>query len=120
MNPADLDSKYGYIQVSFVTPYFEEKELQERVTDFERNNTIRRFMYETPFTKGTQAQGTIEEQYKRRTILVSELFVFVLSLKFEDPCRAGWDLVCAALFLLINEYMYMQCSSPFRQLHASF
>lgn len=72
MNSSELDPKYGYLQVTYVTPYLEERELQERVTDFERSNTIRRFMYETPFTKGSQAQGSIQEQYKRRTILVSK------------------------------------------------
>lgn len=67
-----LDPKYGYIQVTYATPYFEEKELLERVTEYERNNTIRRFMFETPFTKEGHARGSIEEQYKRRTILVSK------------------------------------------------
>ncbi|PVD19166.1 hypothetical protein C0Q70_21731 [Pomacea canaliculata] len=71
VNPAMLDPKYGYIQVTYATPYFEEKELLERVTDYERNNTIRRFMFETPFTKEGHARGSIEEQYKRRTILVT-------------------------------------------------
>lgn len=69
VNPKDLDSKYAYIQVTHVIPYFEEKELQERKTDFERTHNIRRFMFEMPFTQGGKRQGGVEEQCKRRTIL---------------------------------------------------
>lgn len=69
VNPKDLDSKYAYIQVTHVIPYFEEKELQERKTDFERTHNIRRFMFEMPFTQAGKRQGGVEEQCKRRTIL---------------------------------------------------
>ncbi len=72
VNPQDLDPAFAYIQLTYVTPYFEEKELEDRTTDFERNNNIRRFMYETPFTKNGKARGEIEEQFKRRTILTSK------------------------------------------------
>ncbi len=71
VNPQDLNPKCAYIQVTHVTPYFDSKELNDRVTDFERTNNIRRFMYETPFTKDGKARGDIVEQYKRRTILTS-------------------------------------------------
>ncbi|XP_077029645.1 dedicator of cytokinesis protein 9 isoform X4 [Agelaius phoeniceus] len=71
VNPKDLDSKYAYIQVTHVIPYFEEKELQERKTDFERTHNIRRFMFEMPFTQGGKRQGGVEEQCKRRTILTA-------------------------------------------------
>lgn len=69
VNPKDLDSKYAYIQVTHVVPYFEEKELQERKTDFERTHNIRRFMFEMPFTQAGKRQGGVEEQCKRRTVL---------------------------------------------------
>ncbi|OXB79917.1 UNVERIFIED_CONTAM: hypothetical protein H355_000947 [Colinus virginianus] len=71
VNPKDLDSKYAYIQVTHVVPYFEEKELQERKTDFERTHNIRRFMFEMPFTQAGKRQGGVEEQCKRRTILTA-------------------------------------------------
>lgn len=74
VNPAELDQKFAYIQVTHVTPYFEEKELQKRITEFERNNNIKRFMFETPFTKAGKARGEIHEQFKRRTILISKNF----------------------------------------------
>lgn len=66
-----LDPKYAYIQVTYVTPYFDQKELKDRQTEFEHNNNIRQFMYETPFTKDGKARGQIEEQYKRRTVLTT-------------------------------------------------
>ncbi|XP_060625524.2 dedicator of cytokinesis protein 9 isoform X13 [Anolis sagrei] len=71
VNPKDLDSKYAYIQVTHVIPYFEEKELQERKTEFERNHNIRRFMFEMPFTQLGKRRGGVEEQCKRRTILTA-------------------------------------------------
>ncbi|ESP01696.1 hypothetical protein LOTGIDRAFT_172449 [Lottia gigantea] len=78
VDPAALDSKYCHIQVTYVTPYFEDKELIDRLTDFERNNNIKKFMFETPFTMNGKAQGNIEEQYKRRTILyTSNTFPYV-------------------------------------------
>jgi len=68
----DLDPKYAYIQVTHVTPYFEEHELAGRVTEFERNNNICRFMFETPFIMGgKKARGSPEEQCKRKTILAT-------------------------------------------------
>nr|XP_006823927.1 PREDICTED: dedicator of cytokinesis protein 9-like [Saccoglossus kowalevskii] len=78
VDPKDLDSKYAYIQVTYVTVYFDEKELRDRQTDFEKNNNVRRFMFETPFTRGGKSHGSIEEQFKRRTILTaSHAFPYV-------------------------------------------
>ncbi|XP_030639154.1 dedicator of cytokinesis protein 9 [Chanos chanos] len=71
VNPKDLDSKFAYIQVTHVTPYLEEKELEERKTDFERCHNIRRFVFETPFTMSGKKQGGVEEQCKRRTVLTT-------------------------------------------------
>lgn len=73
VNPKDLDSRFAYIQVTYVVPYFDEKEQQEKKTDFERNHNINRFVFETPFTLSGKKHGDVEEQCKRRTILTSEL-----------------------------------------------
>ncbi|GCB70272.1 hypothetical protein scyTo_0001239 [Scyliorhinus torazame] len=67
----NLDQKFAYIQVTFVNPYFDEKELPERKTHFERNHNITRFVFETPYTQSGKKQGGIEEQCKRRTILTT-------------------------------------------------
>ncbi|XP_043927228.1 dedicator of cytokinesis protein 9 isoform X3 [Protopterus annectens] len=71
VNPKDLDTKYAYIQVTHVTPYHEEKDLQDRRTEFERNHNIQRFVFEMPFTVSGKKQGGVEEQCKRRTILTT-------------------------------------------------
>ncbi|XP_066201084.1 dedicator of cytokinesis protein 10 isoform X5 [Saccopteryx leptura] len=78
VNPKDLDPKYAYIQVTYVTPFFEEKEIEDRRTDFEMHHNINRFVFETPFTLSGKKHGGVEEQCKRRTVLTtSHLFPYV-------------------------------------------
>uniref|UniRef100_K7FDG9 Dedicator of cytokinesis protein 10 n=1 Tax=Pelodiscus sinensis TaxID=13735 RepID=K7FDG9_PELSI len=78
VNPKDLDPKYAYIQVTYVTPFFDEKEAEDRKTDFEMHHNISRFVFETPFTLSGKKHGGVEEQCKRRTILTtSHLFPYV-------------------------------------------
>uniref|UniRef100_A0A672I4B2 Dedicator of cytokinesis 10 n=1 Tax=Salarias fasciatus TaxID=181472 RepID=A0A672I4B2_SALFA len=72
VNPKDLDPKFAYIQVTYVVPYFDEKEQQDKRTDFERHHNINRFVFETPFTLSGKKHGDVEEQCKRRTILTSD------------------------------------------------
>ncbi|XP_041482459.1 dedicator of cytokinesis protein 9-like isoform X6 [Lytechinus variegatus] len=72
VNIDTLKPNIAYIQVTFVKPYFDERELAERRTIFERSNNIRRFVFETPYTKkGTARSGAVEEQFKRKTILTT-------------------------------------------------
>ncbi|XP_077467386.1 dedicator of cytokinesis protein 10 isoform X2 [Stigmatopora argus] len=71
VNPKDLDAKFAYIQVTYVLPYFDEKEQQDKRTDFERHHNIKRFVFETPFTLSGKKHGDVEEQCKRRTILTT-------------------------------------------------
>ncbi|XP_056296692.1 dedicator of cytokinesis protein 10 isoform X4 [Pseudoliparis swirei] len=71
VNPKDLDPKFAYIQVTYVVPYFDEKEQQDKRTDFERHHNISRFVFETPFTLSGKKHGDVEEQCKRRTILTA-------------------------------------------------
>ncbi|CAB3248141.1 unnamed protein product [Arctia plantaginis] len=66
-----LDPDKAYIQITYVEPYFEPHELRKRVTHYERNYNIKRFMYATPFTVGGRAHGDIAEQCKRKTILTT-------------------------------------------------
>jgi hypothetical protein len=79
---SELDAKYAYIQVTHVTPYFEKLELEERQTEFEQSHDIKCFMFETPFTKDGKARGTPEDQWKRRTILTSNLEAFFQQLLY--------------------------------------
>ncbi|KAG7268881.1 hypothetical protein CRUP_032988, partial [Coryphaenoides rupestris] len=71
VNPKDLDTKFAYIQVTYVVPFFDDKEEQDKRTDFERHHNINRFVFETPFTLSGKKHGDVEEQCKRRTILTT-------------------------------------------------
>lgn len=61
----------AYIQITFVEPYFDDYEMKDRLTNFEKNFNLRRFMYTTPFTKSGRPRGELNEQYKRKTILTT-------------------------------------------------
>uniref|UniRef100_A0A8B9GGN9 Dedicator of cytokinesis 8 n=1 Tax=Amazona collaria TaxID=241587 RepID=A0A8B9GGN9_9PSIT len=66
-----LDPNKAYIQITFVEPYFDEYEMKDRVTYFEKNFNLCRFMYSTPFTMDGRPRGELSEQYKRNTILTT-------------------------------------------------
>ncbi|KFV06895.1 Dedicator of cytokinesis protein 8, partial [Tauraco erythrolophus] len=66
-----LDPNKAYIQITFVEPYFDEYEKKDRVTYFEKNFNLCRFMYTTPFTMDGRPRGELSEQYKRNTILTT-------------------------------------------------
>ncbi|KAK3089282.1 hypothetical protein FSP39_002319 [Pinctada imbricata] len=80
-NPVDkekLEPGKAYIQITYVEPYFDLYEYRERVTYFERNYNIKRFVFSTPFTQDGRAHGEIHEQHKRKTILTtSQTFPYV-------------------------------------------
>ncbi|XP_030635381.1 dedicator of cytokinesis protein 11 [Chanos chanos] len=78
VNQKELDPKFAYVQVTFVKPYFDEKELSDRKTDFEKSHNINRFVFETPYTLSGKKHGGVEEQCKRRTVLTtSNTFPYV-------------------------------------------
>jgi hypothetical protein len=61
----DSESKI-YIQIIFVEPYGHKV---ERIGAFEAFHNINLFAYETPFTHSGKAQGSVEEQWIKRTIV---------------------------------------------------
>lgn len=70
-----LDPEGSYFQITHVSPYFDDWELKQRKTDYERSNNIGRFIFETPFVKGstsTTQAPLLAEQWKRKTILSVE------------------------------------------------
>ncbi|KAM3591225.1 uncharacterized protein V6R79_024850 [Siganus canaliculatus] len=71
VNPKELDSKFAFIQVTFVKPYFDEKDAPEKKTDFEKCHNINRFVFETPYTLSGKKHGGVEEQCKRRIVLTT-------------------------------------------------
>lgn len=52
-------------------PYFDTYEMKDRITYFDKNYNLRRFMYCTPFTLDGRAHGDLHEQFKRKTILTT-------------------------------------------------
>lgn len=70
-NLLDLISK-AYIQITYVEPYFDRYELHKCETFFEKNYSLKRFIYATPFTLDGKAHGPLNQQYKRKTILTTE------------------------------------------------
>ncbi|XP_062854998.1 dedicator of cytokinesis protein 8 [Trichomycterus rosablanca] len=67
-----LNPNKAYIQITYVEPYFDDYEMKDRMTNFEKNFNLRRFMYTTPFTKSGRPRGELNEQYKRKTILTTQ------------------------------------------------
>ncbi len=61
----------AYIQITYVEPFFDTFELRDRVTVFEKNFNIIRFIFATPFTPDGNPHGELHEQYKRKTILTA-------------------------------------------------
>ncbi|KAJ1058354.1 hypothetical protein K5549_021386, partial [Capra hircus] len=88
VNVKEFDPKYAHIQVTYVKPYFDDKELTETKTEFERNHNINRFVFEAPYTLSGKKQSCIEEQCKGRTILtISNSFPYVkkrISINYEQ------------------------------------
>lgn len=66
-----LNPDKAYIQITFAEPYFDNYELRDRVTAYERNHNICRFIFSTPFTSDGSPHGDLAEQYKRKTILTT-------------------------------------------------
>lgn len=104
VNPKDLDPKFAYIQVTYVVPYFDEKEQQEKMTDFEGHHNINRFVFETPFTLSGKKHGDVEEQCKRRTILTSKRPVFV----FTHTSRELHSHVVGSFLLASSSFPYLK------------
>ncbi|XP_041134364.1 dedicator of cytokinesis protein 7 isoform X3 [Polyodon spathula] len=73
-NPVDkckLDQNKAYIQITYVEPYFDSYEMKDRITYYDKNYNLRRFMYCTPFTLDGRAHGDLHEQFKRKTFLTT-------------------------------------------------
>jgi len=70
-----LNNDFGYLQITSVTPYFEPWELKDRISYYERNYNINRFIFSTPYTKSTTGKAhaeAVKDQWKRKTVLTTE------------------------------------------------
>lgn len=66
-----LDPEKAYIQITYVEPYFDNYELRDRITAYERNHNISRFIFATPFTPDGRPHGDLQDQFKRKTIMTT-------------------------------------------------
>lgn len=114
VNQKELDPKLAYIQVTYVKPYFDEKELVERKTDFEKCHNIQRFVFETPFTLTGKKQGGVEEQCKRRTILTSKL-AECRQLEIWHYSQYILFLRSATIFQLLHYFFFLTTPRPHPQ-----
>ncbi|KAI5632819.1 dock-like domain-containing protein [Phthorimaea operculella] len=74
VNRAELDSKLAYIQVTWVKPAPEGAAAVSSAGEgaFERAHNVRRFVFETPFTRDGAARGPVHHQRLRLTHLTAE------------------------------------------------
>nr|XP_008117830.2 PREDICTED: dedicator of cytokinesis protein 11 [Anolis carolinensis] len=116
VNLKDLDPKYAHIQVTYLKPYFDEKELSERKTAFERNHNLSRFVFETPYTLSGKKHGNVEEQCKRRTILTTaSSFPYVkkrIPVSYEQQVNLKPIDVATDEIKAKTEELQQLCSSP--------
>lgn len=78
VDPGSLDPRKGFIQITYVEPYFDNWEMPDRVTIFDKSFNIRRFVFSTPYTLSGKAHGELNEQCIQKTILTSkEAFPYV-------------------------------------------
>lgn len=68
-----LDPSKCYIQITSVKPHFSKDELRVRSTSYDMSHNLKAFFFDTPFTKNSgKAQGGIDEQWIKRTILICD------------------------------------------------
>ncbi|XP_069184987.1 dedicator of cytokinesis protein 7 isoform X14 [Procambarus clarkii] len=87
-----LNSDKACIQITYVEPYFDEYEYRDRVTSFEKNYNIKRFIFSTPFTPDGRAHGELHEQYKRKTILTTQHMFPYVKTRIQVVDRMSWVL----------------------------
>ncbi|EGG15455.1 DOCK family protein [Cavenderia fasciculata] len=67
-----LNPDHIYLQIISVEPYLLPEELKERVSTFDQNTNLNKFIFEVPFTKSGKTHGDgITDQWKRKTILTT-------------------------------------------------
>eukprot|EP00040_Diaphanoeca_grandis_P010020 m.51332 g.51332 ORF g.51332 m.51332 type:complete len:2104 (+) comp21430_c0_seq2:202-6513(+) len=99
IDPSTLDKSKAYIQVTYVEPYDDGK----RSGYFQKNHDIRRFMFESPFTKGGKAHGSAATQCRRRTILSVEDGVSFPYVKKRLDVIGSEDVILEPLDVAIDE-----------------
>ena len=87
-----LDSNKAHVQITYVEPYFEDYQLQDRKTSFELNYNLNRFIFATPFTPDGRAHGDLKEQHKRKTVLTTQNMFPYVKTRIQVVDRESWVL----------------------------
>ena len=115
----------AYVQVTYVEPHFDEYERKERVTEFEKNFRLRRFVYSTPFTEDGKHHGELSENFIRKTILtVANTFPYikkrinVVDREFDvlTPIEVALEDIQKKVSQLVNEINREPCDTRMLQL----
>eukprot|EP01133_Synstelium_polycarpum_P007759 gene7759-9098_t len=72
VDPSNLDPNKLYLQITTLKPYFDSTDTIIRPSYFERHTILNKFVFITPFTLSGRSQGSIVEQFHRKTILSIE------------------------------------------------
>ena len=65
MNDIKLDeTDKNYVQITYVQPYFDDGELLERPTYYERNTNLKRFFYELPYQLKSETDSVNKSQHQ--------------------------------------------------------
>ncbi|PRP78369.1 dedicator of cytokinesis 9, partial [Planoprotostelium fungivorum] len=66
------DAEFCHIQIISVRVWLPPHELKTKITPFEQNFGVERFEYNVPFTMSGKAQGSVSEQYQKKTIITTD------------------------------------------------
>ncbi|EGG25220.1 DOCK family protein [Cavenderia fasciculata] len=68
--PSNLDQEKLYLQITSLKPYFDSKSDEEpRIAYIDRKTLLTKFVFITPFTLSGKIQGSITEQFHRKSII---------------------------------------------------
>jgi hypothetical protein len=79
------------VQITFIEPRIKKAQARKRTTEFEMKHKISTFYFDTRFTNGEKAHGSVEEQWIRRTFLKLEYPIpAVTKLVYLKPEGIEW------------------------------
>lgn len=73
--PEGLNPRDNWVQITYVTPYWEDNQLVERPCYIDRNTNISKFTFTTPFSSGSADNSSKSPRVKDQCLLVTVLHV---------------------------------------------
>eukprot|EP01133_Synstelium_polycarpum_P004982 gene4982-5796_t len=103
VDKGSLNPQHIYFQIISVEPYLTPDELKERVSTFDQNTNLNKFIFEVPFTKSGKVHSeNLADQCKRKTVLTTKSYFPYLKkrlpiIKKEDielePIEASIEII---------------------------